>query len=108
MSPHEFQILVALAGQARHGYAIMQAVEAQTAGDVVIQTGALYRLLKRMLNDGRIVEVDAPRDADTTDERRRYYRLAPAGRRAVAEEAARMRAALHAAQAARLVAGEDA
>jgi DNA-binding PadR family transcriptional regulator len=74
----------------------------------VIQTGALYRLLKRMLQDGRIEEVDAPAGADTTDGRRRYYVLTAVGQRAVAEEAARMRAALRAARAARLLAGEDA
>lgn len=107
MQPHQFHILIALARQPRHGYAIMQAVEDETGGRVRIQTGALYRLLRRLLEAGQIAEVDAPPDVETTDERRRYYALTPAGRAAAAEEAARMRAALDAARAARLVTGEE-
>lgn len=107
MSHHEFHILVALAARPRHGYAIMQAVEEQTEGEVRIQTGALYRLLRRLLEDGMIQEVPQPGDEETTDTRRRYYAVTPAGRVAVADEAARMRTALASARAARLVTGGE-
>ncbi len=107
MTPHEFQILIALASRPAHGYAIMQGVEAQTGGSVRIQTGALYRLLRRLLEDGGIREVDPPAGEESPDERRRYYALTESGRTAVVEEAARMRSALAAARAARLVTGEE-
>lgn len=107
MSSQEFQILVALGRSPLHGYAIMQAVEQHTDGRLRIQTGALYRMLKRLLGNGWIGEVAAPADGDSRDERRRYYALLPAGRSALAEEAARMQAALDVARAARLIALED-
>ena len=66
-----FQILVALADQDRHGYAIMQDVATRTDGALKLSPGTLYRLIKRMLEDGLIVEVDTRRNADDDDERRR-------------------------------------
>lgn len=107
MSPQEFQILFALGRSPLHGYAIMQAVEQHTEGRMRIQTGALYRVLKRLLGNGWIGEVEAPAGEDSRDGRRRYYALLPAGRSALAKEAARMEAALDAARAARLITLED-
>ena len=52
----EFHILVALADGARHGYGIMQAVEAESAGAVRLGPGTLYSALKRMTSRGMIEE----------------------------------------------------
>jgi len=75
-----YHILRALAdGEERHGYTIMEAVEAATGGKVLLPPGTLYRAIARMLEDGLIVE-EAPRPApDLEDERRRYYRITPRG-----------------------------
>jgi DNA-binding PadR family transcriptional regulator len=73
----------------RHGYALMQDVEARSGRALRIQTGALYRTLHRMLREGLVTEVDAP--AGEVDERRRYYRITARGRAAAATELTRMR-----------------
>ena len=58
LAPAVFQILVALADQDRHGYAIMQDVAARTDGRMKLSPGTLYGSIKRMLEDGLILELD--------------------------------------------------
>jgi DNA-binding PadR family transcriptional regulator len=95
-----FHILVALGDSDKHGYAIMQAVADRTDGNVRLNAGTLYTTIRRLLEQGLILELDERPDAD--DERRRYYRLTAAGRREVAEEAARLQRMLRLAKAAGL------
>jgi DNA-binding PadR family transcriptional regulator len=78
LPPATFHILLALAGEDRHGYAIIQDVEARTSGELRLSAGTLYRSLARMVEQGLIVEV-AKRRTAADDERRRYYRLTPFG-----------------------------
>ena len=94
-----FQILVALADQDRHGYAIMQDVAARTDGALKLSPGTLYGSIKRMLEDGLIVEVDARRSPDDDDERRRYYRITQFGRDLAQAEADRLTVLLRQARA---------
>ena len=86
----EFEILLSLAGEGRHGYAIMQDVEARSAGSLTLRPGTLYRAISRLLTDRLIEERDAPADADSTDERRRYYRLTSLGQDVASLEARRL------------------
>jgi DNA-binding PadR family transcriptional regulator len=90
LSSAAFHILVALADQDKHGYAIMQEVAARTSGEVKLNAGTLYTTLKRLVEEDLIVEVRPPKDADSTDERRRYYRLTSLGREAAKAELARL------------------
>ena len=83
-------ILMALADRPRHGYAIIRDVEVRSDGRVLLQTGALYRTLRRLLQDGLIAERPAPRDADSADERRRYYEPTRLGRAVLDAELARL------------------
>lgn len=83
-------ILLAVAPAPRHGYGILREVAERSGGEVVLQTGALYRVLRRMLNDGLLEECPRPVDADSSDERRRYYQLTPFGRRVMDAEVERM------------------
>ena len=85
-----FHILVAVADRERHGYAIMQDVEARTDGTLRLAPGTLYGSIKRMLHDGLIEELDDRPDPENDDVRRRYYRITPAGRRIAKEESARL------------------
>ena len=85
-----FQILVALADQDRHGYAIMQDVAARTDGAMKLSPGTLYGSIKRMLDEGLIVELDERPDPDEDDERRRYYRITSSGRDVAQAEADRL------------------
>ena len=99
-----FQILVALADQDRHGYAIMQDVAARTNGALKLSPGTLYGSIKRMLEDGFIVEIDVRRSAADDDERRRYYRITQYGRDVAQAEADRLTVLLRQARAAGLTA----
>ncbi len=86
----EFQILLSLAGGERHGYAIMQDAAFSTRGKLRLGPGTLYRSIKNLLANGLIEEGSDRPDPALDDERRRYYRLTALGRRAAAEEAARL------------------
>jgi DNA-binding PadR family transcriptional regulator len=102
LPPAVFQILVALADQDRHGYAIMQDVAARTDGRMKLSPGTLYGSIKRLLDDGFIVEVDERPDPDNDDERRRYYRLTRYGRDVAQAEIDRLATLLRQARAAGL------
>ena len=78
LPPATFHILLALIDQDRHGYAIIQDVEARTNGELRMSAGTLYRSIGRMVQQGLIAEV-AKRPTATDDTRRRYYRLTPFG-----------------------------
>lgn len=91
-------ILIALADRSAHGYGIIRDVEARTDGEVVLQTGALYRALKRLLADGLIEEGPAPPDADREDARRRYYRVTALGAAVRSAEIERMSTLVRAAR----------
>ena len=79
LPPATFHILVALADQDRHGYAIIQDVEERTGGDLRLSAGTLYRSIARMVEQGLIREVSARPRVVFDDARRRYYRVTPFG-----------------------------
>jgi DNA-binding PadR family transcriptional regulator len=85
-----FHILVSLAEEERHGYAIIQDVEAATGGELRLSPGTLYRSIQRMLEQGLIVESRRRPAAALDDERRRYYRITPLGTAAARAEMRRM------------------
>jgi DNA-binding PadR family transcriptional regulator len=94
LTPPVFHILLALAEEERHGYGIMQDVARQTAGALQLAPGTLYGCLKRMLAAGLVEESDERRDPALDDERRRYYRMTPLGKRVVRAEAQRLAGAV--------------
>jgi DNA-binding PadR family transcriptional regulator len=94
-----FQILLALAEEDRHGYAIMQEVNSRSAGQARLTPGTLYRSIQRMLEQGLIEETDDRPAADLDDERRRYYRITRFGRRAAQGETRRLAQTLKLARA---------
>jgi DNA-binding PadR family transcriptional regulator len=103
----DFLVLLMLASGERHGYGIMQDVLAHTDGRTELEAGSLYRTIRR-LGDEKLLEEADRRPAAGSDERRRYYRLTPFGRRVVAAEAARLRALVRLAESARLLTPEPA
>jgi DNA-binding PadR family transcriptional regulator len=78
LPPATFHILLALLDEERHGYAIIQDIEARTEGELRLSAGTLYRSIARMVEQGLITEVSKRRPA-ADDPRRRYYRLTPFG-----------------------------
>ncbi len=106
LTPAVFHILLTLAEGERHGYAIMREVAEETGGQMRLGPGTLYGSIRRMLADGLIVESEARPDPALDDERRRYYRMTPFGRRIAEAEAARLQALTRAAQARGLLPGD--
>jgi len=94
MSPTrvEFHVLLALLDGPRHGYGLMQDVDALSGGELQLGPGTLYTAIKRLRESRLISETDA--DAD----RRRCYKLTRKGKTVVEEEARRMNELVRAAR----------
>ena len=106
LPPVTFHILVALAEEDRHGYAIMQDVAQRTDGALKLGAGTLYRSVQRMLEQGLISEVSSRPAPEMDDERRRYYRITPFGRTVARAEARRLAQMLKLARASGLAPGK--
>src|SRR5438552_3288111 len=89
LTPVVLHILLAVADEERHGYAIAQEVERDTAGQVRMGPGTLYGSLQRMQHAGLIDVVPAKRSTDD-DSRRRYYRATSLGKRVLRLELERI------------------
>ena len=85
-----FHILVALADEDRHGYAVIKDVAARTGGALKLSAGTLYRSVERMVQQGLIREISSRTARDMDDQRRRYYRITPFGRDVAMAEARRL------------------
>ncbi len=90
ITPAAFHVLISLAEGDKHGYAILKEVSRRTDGRVKLSASTLYGIIKRLLADGWIVELDDRPDPALDDERRRYYRLTKLGREVGIAEAERM------------------
>ncbi len=87
LSAQVFQIMLSLADQDLHGYALIRDIEERTAGEMRLTASTLYGAIKRLLDAGWVEELPVPEDEDA---RRRIYRLTRAGRVAARAEAARL------------------
>ena len=93
MKVHEFlpltfavyHILIALSEGKRHGYGIIQEIEAQTDGRLRMPPGTLYGAISRLVERGLIEELETE-----ADERRRYYQLTELGKQVMVAEAQRL------------------
>jgi DNA-binding PadR family transcriptional regulator len=90
-----FQILLSLADADRHGYAIMQDIAERTGDARAITPSTLYSSIRRLLESGLIKELLNRPSREYDDQRRRYYRLTPLGRRVAELEAWRLERLLH-------------
>jgi DNA-binding PadR family transcriptional regulator len=90
LPPVTFHVLLALADEDRHGYAIIQDVAVRTGGEIKLNAGTLYRSIQRMLEQGLIVETRERPSPEEDDQRRRYYRITKFGQDVARAEARRM------------------
>ena len=90
LPPATFHILLALADEDRHGYAIIQDVAARTDGELTLSAGTLYRSIQRMLEQGLLVETRDRPPEEEDDDRRRYYRITALGTAVAKAEARRL------------------
>jgi DNA-binding PadR family transcriptional regulator len=86
-----FFILLSLAPEAKHGYAILKDVEELSGGRLRLSTGTLYEALTRLLDQGLIERFEGENQAEANPGLpRKAYRLTDAGRRLLAAEAEHM------------------
>jgi DNA-binding PadR family transcriptional regulator len=95
LTPVVLHILLALADErlGKHGYAVAREVEELTDGQIRMGPGTLYGSIQRMLDASLIEEAaraNRARAGAEEDERRRYYRITPFGRRALELEVSRL------------------
>ena len=86
-----FHILISLAGGEQHGYGIMRDVLERTDGKVRLWPATLYGSLKRLIQNGLIVESGERPAPEFDDARRRYYKLTMLGYRVLDLESERLR-----------------
>jgi DNA-binding PadR family transcriptional regulator len=96
LRPVEFHILLSLASGERHGYGIIQDIEARGESSVP-DVGTMYRALARMV-DGSLIASAPSQSKDSSDERRNYYRITDKGLRVAKAEARRLQALTRAAR----------
>jgi DNA-binding PadR family transcriptional regulator len=92
LTPATFRIALALVPGARHGYSIMRAINGAPLAKHTIGPGTLYRSLQRMHVDNLIEHLIDASVPEGDEDRRRFYRLTPLGRRVVKAEAERLAA----------------
>ncbi len=90
LKPNWFHIMLSLASDEQHGYAIMHQVFDRTAGKVRLWPATLYGSIKRLIAAELIEESDERPAPELDDARRRYYRLTPFGRRVLKAECERL------------------
>lgn len=104
LRPVEFNILLSLAEGERHGYGMIKDAAERGLGRAP-DVGTLYRALRRMTEDGLIVESERRGARDVDDERRQHYRIAPLGRRVARAQALQFAALARAAEKGGLLEG---
>src|SRR5580704_590249 len=88
LKPNWFHVLLSLANEEQHGYAIMLEVLSRSDGKIRLWPATLYGTLDRLVQADLIAE--AKRRPQEEDPRRRYYRLTALGRRVLAAECVRL------------------
>jgi DNA-binding PadR family transcriptional regulator len=101
-----FHILLSLADEDLHGYGIMRQVEEQTNARMRLGPGTLYGSIRSLLEENLIEELEPAETEKPGQERRRYYRLTPAGRKLARAEAERLADLLRVARAKKIFRGD--
>jgi transcriptional regulator len=70
----------------QHGYAIAQAIRAQSADVLQVEAGSLYPALQRLAKRGWVTSKWGQTDAN---QRAKFYRLTPEGKRQLLREESR-------------------
>ena len=103
LRPVEFEILLTLAHGERHGYAILQEISDRSDGAIQLETGTMYRALRRLVEAGFARPASRKATRESEDERRRYYAITALGARVATAEADRMARLVATARSARLL-----
>ncbi len=107
LTPAFFFVLLSLAEEAKHGYAIMQEMKTLSDGKFRMGPATLYTTLQRLLDLELIREVPGKSAASEPDSRRRYYRLAGTGKILLEAEISRMDSVVRLAKRKKLIPGTE-
>ena len=107
LRPVEFEFLLVLSGGESHGYGIIKEAEERSGGAGRIETGTLYRALRRLTSIGLVRPTDRRPTPESGDERRRYFAITPFGKEVAAAEARRLSAQVDAARNRALLSGAE-
>jgi len=94
LSALDFQVLLVLKDEPRHGYGIVQAAEDLSPEEPGLDIGSLYRIVARLLDQGLIREVKRPTQQPVDGRKRRFYRATALGLQVARAEATRLQALL--------------
>jgi DNA-binding PadR family transcriptional regulator len=103
LRPIEFEILLVLVGGDSHGYAIIKEAETRWPGSGPLETGTLYRAIRRLVASDMIRPADRRPTTEVRDERRRYFTVTALGKAVAAAEARRLAAQIRVATARELL-----
>jgi len=87
-------ILLSLAPEPKHGYAISKEIQVLSQGRVVLSVSTLYTLLKRLLDDGLIERGGDESILDESGRPRKVYQLTDLGQSVLSADLARLRSIL--------------
>lgn len=85
LAPRDLLVLVVLADGPLHGYGIVKAVEERSEAGVLLDPANLYRVLRRMREEGWVEECE-----DGDSDRRRTHEITPRGRAVLRAEVERL------------------
>jgi DNA-binding PadR family transcriptional regulator len=105
LRPVEFENLLVLSGTDAHGYGIIKEAQSRHPEKGPMETGTLYRAIRRLTEAGLVRPSDQRPAPDLDDERRRYFSITPFGRAVASAEARRLAAQVDAARARELLSG---
>ncbi len=92
LSSLEFHVMLALVRQPLYGYAIKEAVTAESSGALQPHAGSLYRVLARLMQWKLVTDIEPDMDAPPHPGlARKYYTLTPDGRRVLGAAARRLK-----------------
>ncbi len=107
LRPIEFEILLVLMGGERHGWAIIREAGERWPARAPLETGTLYRALRRLTGSGLVRPTERRPAPEADDERRRYFAITPLGRAVAGAEALRLEAQVAVARARDLLPGTE-
>ncbi len=85
-----FFVLLSIAPAPKHGYAIKKEVEKLSDGRLVLSTGTLYGVIRRLLEKGWIKRIDEP-EFGVGQRGRKTYKLTRKGKRILTAETTRIK-----------------
>lgn len=103
LKPTQHLILLLLAEEPTYGVALMERLEARSAGAIRLNAGSLYRTSAALVDDGLVAPLEGESRPEGAGAPRKLYGVTPRGLDALKAEAKRQAELLDAARALKLI-----